>query len=594
MKVSRFFPLLFLFALQTSATTVYISQSGGAVSCGADGTQSTTALASVSWATSGTYKLCGTITSQVAIGAGGTSGTPLNLLFESGSSIQLPYCLGSGCINTNGYSYVTIDGQNVGSIGSTNNGSASLGYANQISGEGIYGAAASHVTIKNLTIGPIYVHDNTGNDTSGQSSAEIYFGNDAGNSNLTIDHNTLHDADMGITVNASSMTVSNNTVYNNNWMMLLGCPIATCSGDFVFGNTASGFSAWDTTSGAFHHNFVHAYGNSTGTVSNIYVYNNVIHADGVSATSWLFFSEASITLNNQYLFNNVIFATATSSAGIDLGALGSNWLVANNTIIGVYPTGAMIQGNCLATWKAVTSFTAENNIITTCGGSQMNFVSPVPVSPVVDFNVYAQENPGASYPWGYNGAQITTLAGWRTAAGGSCPSTGFDCHGSYSALASTVLNNTTGVIVGGGPANGTGANLYSTCNGQANPGLGALCYDAAGVARPASGAWDVGAYQYAVTNYSLTVSTAGAGSGTLGGSNCTTGSYASGTTVTCTQSASGGSVFAGWSGGSCTGTGSCSFSLSADSVVTATFNLTGTTVYRVLGSHTLGGGRTVQ
>ena len=290
----------------------------------------------------------------------------------------------------------------------------------------------------------------------------------------------------------------------------------------------------------------------------------------------------------------MIFATATSSAGIDLGALGSNWLVANNTIIGVYPTGAMIQGNCLATWKAVTSFTAENNIITTCGGSQMNFVSPVPVSPVVDFNVYAQENPGASYPWGYNGAQITTLAGWRTAAGGSCPSTGFDCHGSYSALASTVLNNTTGVIVGGGPANGTGANLYSTCNGQANPGLGALCYDAAGVARPASGAWDIGAYQYAVTNYSLTVSTAGAGSGTLGGSNCTTGSYASGTTVTCTQSASGGSVFAGWSGGSCTGTGSCSFSLSADSVVTATFNLTGTTVYRVLGSHTLGGGRTVQ
>ena len=349
MKVSRFFPLLFLFALQTSATTVYISQSGGAVSCGADGTQSTTALASVSWATSGTYKLCGTITAQVAIGAGGTSGTPLTLLFESGSSIQLPYCLGSGCINTNGYSYVTIDGQNVGSIGSTNNGSASLGYANQISGEGIYGAAASHVTIKNLTIGPIYVHDNTGNDTSGQSSAEIYFGNDAGNSNLTIDHNTLHDADMGITVNASSMTVSNNTVYNNNWMMLLGCPIATCSGDFVFGNTASGFSAWD-----------------------------------------------------------------------------------------------------------------------------------------------------------------------------------------------------------------------------------------------------IGAYQYAVTNYSLTVSTAGAGSGTLGGSNCTTGSYASGTTVTCTQSASGGSVFAGWSGGSCTGTGSCSFSLSADSVVTATFNLTGTTVYRVLGSHTLGGGRTVQ
>jgi len=79
------------------------------------------------------------------------------------------------------------------------------------------------------------------------------------------------------------------------------------------------------------------------------------------------------------------------------------------------------------------------------------------------------------------------------------------------------------------------------------------------------------------TTYSLTVSTAGTGSGTVGGTNCSTGSYSSGTSVTCTQSASGGSTFAGWSGGTCSGTGSCSFSLTSAVTVTATFNTSATT-----------------
>jgi len=75
----------------------------------------------------------------------------------------------------------------------------------------------------------------------------------------------------------------------------------------------------------------------------------------------------------------------------------------------------------------------------------------------------------------------------------------------------------------------------------------------------------------------LTVTKAGTGSGTVtsspAGINCgatCSASYANGTAVTLTATPAAGSAFAGWSG-SCTGTGTCSVTLSAAKSVTATF-----------------------
>ncbi len=78
--------------------------------------------------------------------------------------------------------------------------------------------------------------------------------------------------------------------------------------------------------------------------------------------------------------------------------------------------------------------------------------------------------------------------------------------------------------------------------------------------------------------YTLTVSKAGTGSGTVTsdpagiscGSDCSE-PYTSGTVVTLTATAASGSTFAGWSG-ACTGTGSCRVSMSVAKTVTATFN----------------------
>ncbi len=81
-----------------------------------------------------------------------------------------------------------------------------------------------------------------------------------------------------------------------------------------------------------------------------------------------------------------------------------------------------------------------------------------------------------------------------------------------------------------------------------------------------------------INTYTLMVAKAGTGSGTVtsspSGINCGTGcaaTYTDGTTVSLTASAGTDSIFAGWSGGGCSGTGSCTATIDSDKTVTASF-----------------------
>ena len=77
--------------------------------------------------------------------------------------------------------------------------------------------------------------------------------------------------------------------------------------------------------------------------------------------------------------------------------------------------------------------------------------------------------------------------------------------------------------------------------------------------------------------YTLTVEKAGSGSGTVRsspsgidcGSDCTE-TYNAGTIVTLTAVAASGSIFQGWSGGGCSGTGTCAVTMNTSKTVTAT------------------------
>jgi len=84
---------------------------------------------------------------------------------------------------------------------------------------------------------------------------------------------------------------------------------------------------------------------------------------------------------------------------------------------------------------------------------------------------------------------------------------------------------------------------------------------------------------FALRKYDLTVSRAGAGTGTVTsapaaidcGATCTA-AYDAGTSVTLSASPAAGSTFAGWSGGGCTGTAACVVTMTAATSVTATFD----------------------
>jgi hypothetical protein len=83
---------------------------------------------------------------------------------------------------------------------------------------------------------------------------------------------------------------------------------------------------------------------------------------------------------------------------------------------------------------------------------------------------------------------------------------------------------------------------------------------------------------YAITTNNLTVTKSGMGVGTVTGSdsliNCGSTcsvNYESGKAVTLTASANSGSTFSGWSGGGCSGKGTCAVSMTAATTVAATF-----------------------
>jgi hypothetical protein len=85
---------------------------------------------------------------------------------------------------------------------------------------------------------------------------------------------------------------------------------------------------------------------------------------------------------------------------------------------------------------------------------------------------------------------------------------------------------------------------------------------------------------FTLPTFTLTLTKSGTGTGTVtsapAGINCgatCVGSYTSGTTVTLTANPGANAVFAGWSGGACSGTGTCATVLTSSTAITAVFAL---------------------
>ena len=463
--------------LPLHAANVYVAQTAQGSDTGADAADAHSAVwfnTSSNWgAGAGTIRagdtvhLVGTISTVLTVQASGSAGSVITILFESGAKLsQAAHTLMSAA----NQSYLVIDGGANGIIENTGNGTS---LPNQVATCGILGNGMSNVEIKNLTFQNLYVHasgDAAGPDLT--TVAAIYM-NGLGD-NILIHDNTFHDVCWCITALGSRST--NFQVYGNYFYSFdhgiagLGGITGLLVHDNHFGTTAN----WDTPTNSWHHDGVHAFFGSGISLNGAKFYNNLFDGDwGVNNTAHMFFEGDVIshtgTINGTVIYNNVHVAyTGRLLNNGFLNGSGDSWLVANNTYVGAGTTlsVAMTLGG--------TNWTISNNIFTAC-----NTFIYVPgtitfATGGLNHNIYFNQAPGGNSPWYLNAVAYNTMSAWRTATGQEAAS-----------VTTNPLLSSSYMLQSGSSAIAAGANFSAF-----------FTTDKAGSTRPATGAWDIGAYVY--------------------------------------------------------------------------------------------------
>ena len=523
-----------LFAVP-STKSIYISQAGAG---GMNGGDCADALPvsflnnSSNWGTGVgqigpgvTAHLCGVITSTLTMYGSGTPGNDIEIKWEPGARISQPV---AQAININGASsYLLFDGGipcgpgtacdaieaanmtgyatgQTGIIEATANGSA---LANQIAGsQAFFGCAGCHnIEIENLIIRNLYIHSSA-SDTTNSADAFDYTwtcvnGSGCGPGIVSIHDSTIHDNGNAININETSGTtvnIYNDDFYQNNWGVgISGSGTRTVS---IYDNHFHDTANWDTTTDAFHHNGVHIFMNSSTDSMGINIYNNLSDGNWGSCCSTA--TQVYVDTNpwqvpdDVNVFNNACIQSAGNSAPcLEYGALTG--LVANNTLIGVCTGNDNTYG--ISIGGSSTAVTVQNNIVQ-CYSQYFQLNSGAGIT-AWDYNTYGPNPyPSGAGEWDCDGVSYNTFTTWQS----GCH---YDTHGQQ---ISNLNLSTVGIPQAGSPVIDAGANLTSY-------GILALDSDAAGVARPSTGAWDAGAFQYApptpsISSFSASPSTLTQGS----------------------------------------------------------------------------------
>jgi len=244
-------------------------------------------------------------------------------------------------------------------------------------------------------------------------------------------------------------------------------------------------------------------------------------------------SPANSTTPQTLIFNDGTFHdVSVNLTGLTAGTDYCAVLVATNS------AGSAVSGQVSFTAGAPSAFT---NNATVTGATTATVDGSV--NPAVQTTTYKVEYGLASSNWCASGGS----------SGSPASSTTPQALGSTDATSHDVAVDLTGLTAGT-----------------------AYCADL--VATNGSGSGDGGQVSFTTTAvHSLTVSLGGAGSGSVSGTGVScpgtcSHSYPTGTIVTLTAAPAAGSIFAGWSGGGCSGTSSCQALVNSDVTVTATFN----------------------
>jgi hypothetical protein len=433
-----------------------------------------------------TVMLHGTFTSGIIVHGSGQSGNRITVLFADNAKFSAPAFSGI-VIDVGQRSYITIDGGTNGIIENTDNGTpASFGNTVGTTGVRIQQAVGVHVT--RLLIRNLYQRTSTTDTNYSAGGSGVHqVPNNAiyGFSGTRISHCTFHDMSRGVGFTAGDTSgdveVHDCTIYNVDDGVVLapGWVDRTLDGAKVYRNRIYGFSKWDdsTATNQWHHDGVHVFATASGSsYHNVHVFDNVIGPDyGNRATSGIYMS-GNLGSGN-LIYQNTLFSetgdnpnngqiTTRPFPGSGTLRIYNNVSLGGGQGAGIFITGqdsgaarsVTLANNIAVGITAVTVYYHERITLT----SNRNLLHDAPTS-----------FPGA-YVYSIGGsASAQTIAQWQAL--------GFDADSVY---ADPLLTETYRLSAGS-PAVGAGENLSAY-----------FTTDAAGVTRPASGAWDIGAYVY--------------------------------------------------------------------------------------------------
>ncbi len=511
-----------------------------------------------------TVHICGTITDSVngtllSAHGSGASGNPITIQLESNASLQSP--AENMFINGNGQSHFVITG--VTACGWVNRAEVPCTESiyntlNGFSGQSCPGGPCAHqlqtiaiggftldLTVKNLLIGPIYVHGGTSDTTfTAPGPVGISFG--SGASMLTVNNVIIHDGGWCMNAIVSNLTMSNFEIYfcdHGNGGGQYSDTAGVLSNISIHDGYIHDPYPWDQSNNAFHHDGLHLFsycgtlvgGNNTycpnTIISSVNIYNMMFGGNwGNNNTANIFFEG---NINSANIFNNVSLLTGLGKllANGPFNGYGSNINYLNNTILG--PTSAVQNGNKFTIFDG-PGIAIKNNVWT--DGGMISTLGPWPNNCPYTLPSGAgggtQNCVNLSYAVATNAylapADFGNGFGYENCTGTNCTANGFlnFNSGGFSSFETSApetggvfkdttepggnwLSVTTGAELTGSPTIKAGTNLSSLCTQNGGSLPNALCSDITGAARPSTGNWDIGAYQFnppaAPTQLTLTV-----------------------------------------------------------------------------------------
>lgn len=424
--------VLCLFAISSPAqSNVFVAQSAVGAGSGVDCANAKVLSSFTAWVSGLTLNLCGnfTVAPGQSLLIAKASNVTIKFVAAYGGTqavVSSPrFAANGGAINIAGRQNVLIEGNGVGVIENTENGT---GLAFAVPSAGIDANSCFNCKIQNLTIQNIYVRRSV-TDLSLPSASTVPCIVFNGATGMTINHVKCRDAGWAFAGSGNNITLMFSEASNVDHGVAAGAegPLVNY---VIHDNFFHDFMNWD--SGAanwYHHDGIHLwalgmFGTVASTWNGVQIYNNIFDGDqGAGNTTAFVFLQGQV--NNSTVDHNRFHVMAGESpiAPMSIGNAGNSPTQATGNIVDHNVVVIDNNGGLFKVAGAAISLSDEllvtvtNNIV--MGGIWDLGLSNGTTIKLIDNNLYedVQHDFGSNNAWGYQGHSYHDLATWQQVCG---------------------------------------------------------------------------------------------------------------------------------------------------------------------------------